>query len=154
MSDVFDQLLAGLNDRPDDTEKLFRELKNLPRIEHCVRALVLYALSFSKNAKLHREGSRYVLSPTNFVAFTSRHKRTCHVTIELRGNTNEFEILDKLSIKDARAGSYSKFDFHTPSQLAAAAMYVRRAHQLYRKGAGRTRTVSKTSEIAVESLEV
>jgi hypothetical protein len=137
MSKSFEEILTGLRDSPDETEKLFKELKQLPEIDTCVRALVLYAKSLTKNAKLLKHGARYVLSPRNFVAFTPRYKRASHVTVEVRGSEKEFERVDGLMIKNSRAGSYSKFDFRNPGQLAAAVAYIRRANQLCAKGATR-----------------
>lgn len=150
MSKSFEQILAELGDSPDETEKLFRELNHLPEIDICIRALVLYAKSLTTNGKLLKHSSRYVMSPRNFVSFTPRYKRARHVTIEIRGSEKEFEKVDGFAVKNARANSYSKFDFRRPDQLAAAVAYLRRANQVYGKGATRARTITKSAEVPVE----
>lgn len=140
--------LSEIDRRPDDIEELFAALKHLPELEDCVRALARFARALAPGSKYYHDGDRYVLYP-NFVAFTPRYKRAHHVTIELRGSPKEFAELDGLCIKGARADSYSKCDFRRPAHLAAVTAYIRRAHELYGRGAARKRSRPETREVVV-----
>lgn len=123
----------------NDVGALLKQVGETPEIRDGIRALVAFAASLEPGLKFHLEGQRYVASPKNFVAFTPRLARARHVTIELRGGPDEFEGNPVLPIKDARAGCYSKCEFSSSRQLAAAAAYIERAYELYRLGRNRKR---------------
>jgi hypothetical protein len=140
------QILARLGPPPlDATERLFDEVRHLPVIADSVRGLVALSCSLAAGSYLIREGRRCVLYPLNFVAFTPHHDRGAHVTVDVRGRVVEFERSDVLPLMPGRGGAYASFKFSTPRQLAAAANCIERAHELYRAGRRRFRTVHRAS---------
>lgn len=150
MATNLDDFIQKILNRSDDITALFSEAEQLPtNISDCIKALSLYSRSLTEDGKYYHEGSRYVLYP-NFVAFTPRYKRASHVTIELRGNPKEFDQKQILPLTDARAGSYSKCNFKSQKQLAAACAYIERAWSLYKKGGGRVRLKPVTKEVPIE----
>ena len=149
MTDWFEQLLDEVNNLPNERNRLYRELEELPELKDCVRALSAFASSIAGAGKYFHQGDRYVLNP-NFVAFTPRYKRKKHVVIELRGAIAEFESHKEVELQDARAGSYSKFVFSNPRQLCAAANHIQRAYMIYSRGRSRIKTVEETKELPIE----
>lgn len=148
MTLTFEELLDSLEDAPDATNALLRELRCLPdELRHCGIALAYYSKSLVRKGRFARAGARYVLAPLNFVVLTPRYKRGQHITVELRGNVSEFQVLDGVPLKDARAGAYSSCVLRRPADLAAVTSYIRRARELYARGASRARTTPVTTEV-------
>ena len=109
------------------------EMKKLGVLTEVGAALVAYVESIADGGKFELTGNRWVVRPNNFVTFEPHYKRALNIAVSLRGNPSEFAELPELSIKEGMAG-YSEYIITKPNQLAAAAFYIRRAHELYQRG--------------------
>ena len=104
-----------------------------------------FAQSLEPSSSLQWDGARYVMRPKNFVTFKVHHKRANNLTVTLRGTPKEFEQQPGLQLKADQNG-YSIFRLEKNQQLAAAALYVRRAHELFERGRQRPLKTPKTIE--------
>ena len=121
------------------------EMKKLGTLADVGAALVAYAESIADGGKFELSGNRWVVRPNNFVTFEPHYQRALNIAVSLRGNPSEFAELSELPLKEGMAG-YSECSITKPSQLAAAAFYVRRAHELYQRGRNRTHKNQKIIE--------
>lgn len=115
------------------------ELNELNEINHCGFALIQYASSLPEGEViLNNKSGRWVFQP-NYVTFQIHYKRTNNIRISLRGNPNEFQVMEELPLKSGMDG-YSECSFDNPSQMFGAISYIRRAWQIYNKGRIREKT--------------
>ena len=126
-------------------EKLFEEISELSEISSCAKALVEYALALEGLNTIEIKSKRYVLSPHNFATFTVHSARANNLTVSLRGNREEFEMQPELELVKDQNG-YSAFKLKAAGELAAAAIYIRRSHELYSRGRNRPMLTPKTVE--------
>ena len=125
---------------------LEQEIAHIPELKESGVALVQFAIAQFPGLEFSStDQGRFVASPDNFVTFTVHWKRAKNITVTLRGNPSEFLAFDELSLK-ADMGGYSSFKFEQPCQLAAAAMHIRRAAELYRAGRERAQKTPKVVE--------
>lgn len=124
----------------DKSRTINTQLANLGALEAIGQALAAYAEAISAGGRfeLSDTGSRWILHPDNFVTLEPHWKRVKNIRISLRGLPTEFAELPELPLKSGMAG-YSECSVTKAGQLAAAASYIRRANELYRRGRGRTR---------------
>lgn len=114
------------------------EIDHLPELREVGLALVQFAKSQFPGLQFLPNGQgRYVASPENFVTFTVHWKRAKNITVTLRGNPFEFAKFEELKVKPDMGG-YASFKVEKANQLAAGAMHIQRAAELYK--AGRTRS--------------
>lgn len=123
---------------------LTEELKQVPSLLHPAQALVAFAEAIG-SVTFHAEGERWVARPHNFVTFKVQAARKQDLVVTLRGNPFEFETQEEIKLKADRPG-HSRFNFGHPRELQAAATYIKRAHQLYQRGAGRPPKTPRTTE--------
>lgn len=113
----------------------------LPSLKNVGLALVDLVEQISPGIEFSRKGRRWV--PTqNFVTFTIQAARARTIALSLRGHPREFhaELQEILRLKPGRGhGAYSDCTIRNAGQLHAAAMYIVRANELYRKGGTRDR---------------
>jgi len=121
------------------------EMKKLGPLADIGAALVAYAESIADGGKFELSGNRWVVRPNNFVTFEPHYQRALNIAVSLRGNPNEFAKLPELPLKEGMAG-YSECSITQANQLAAAAFYIRRAHELYHRGRSRTHKQQKIIE--------
>ncbi|WP_274061511.1 hypothetical protein [Vibrio parahaemolyticus] len=112
------------------------EMKKLGTLAVVGTALASYAESIADGGKFELSGNRWVVRPDNFVTFEIHYQRTLNIAVSLRGNPCEFAEFLELPLKKGMGG-YSECSITKPCQLAAAAFYVRRAHELYQRGRSR-----------------
>lgn len=112
-----------------------RSILALPDVASCVTALVQYVREIS-GACFEFEEPRWVLRPHNFVTIKVQSARSKDVVFTVRGSPFEFEKYADLELKPDRSG-YSRFNFANPGQLHSAVSYIKRAHDIYFRGAGR-----------------
>jgi hypothetical protein len=114
------------------------EIAHIPELNEIGKALVQFARAQFPGLTFEATGQdRYVAAPENFVTFSVHWKRAKNITVTLRGNPFEFAVFEELPLK-ADMGGYASFKLEHPRQLAAAAMHIQRAAELYK--AGRTRS--------------
>ena len=121
------------------------EMKKLGALSEVGAALVAYAESIAGDSKFELSGNRWVLRPNNFVTFEPHYQRVLNIAVSLRGNPDEFAEFPELPLKEGMAG-YSECSITNPNQLAAAAFYVRRANELYKRGRSRAHRNQKIIE--------
>jgi len=132
------------------------ELQQLETLKHVGRALADFVRSLPPSVKpnycegeFKRQGKKWVHDP-NFVTFTLHYIRTENITLSLRGNPSQFQQSDVLPLQPGRGaktskGGYSECRISGARQLGAAAVYIERAYEIYRKGRGcKHRIVSPT----------
>ena len=113
---------------------LEEEITRIPRLRNIGRALAEFSLSQFPGLQLQGDSQgRFVSRPHNFVTFKVHWKRAENITITLRGNPQEFPTLPELELKSDQHG-YSSCKVTKAAELAAAALYIRRAAELYREG--------------------
>ena len=121
------------------------EMKKLGALAEVGVALVIYAESIADGGKFELSGNRWVVRPNNFVTLEPHYQRALNIAVSLRGNPSEFAEFQELSLKEGMAG-YSECSITKPSQLAAAAFYIRRAYELYQRGRNRMHKKQKIIE--------
>ena len=124
----------------------FNEVSQIPKLKHCASALGEFAEALA-GAALRKQGRRWIPGRHNFVTFQVQAARNKDVVITLRGAPREFEVEEILPLKAERSGRYSRCNFNSPSQLKAAAKYIDRAYELYRRGRQRDVTTPVTLEL-------
>lgn len=122
------------------------EMRKLGVLAEAGCALVVYAESIADGGKFELSGNRWVVRPNNFVTFEPHYQRALNIAVSLRGNPSEFAEFPELPLKQGMAG-YSECSITNPNQLAAAAFYVRRAHEIYQRGRVREHKKQKIIEI-------
>jgi hypothetical protein len=127
------------------SEELKGRIFELSEIEVIGWALVQYANSLSPGSKYKSESARYVLRPDNFVTFSVHSKRANNLTVSLRGKVSEFEIQPELKLQRDQNG-YCLFKLRKPEQLHAAASYIQRAAELFKRGRQRMPKTPRTVE--------
>lgn len=114
------------------------EISELPHLRNIGLALFEFAERlFPQNSFDQDNHGRWVARPENFVTLRVQPQAE-NIAITLRGNPNEFLEFDALELSQDQEG-YSIFRISDPSQLRAAAVYISRAAELYRRGRTRTR---------------
>lgn len=91
------------------------------------------------------ESSQWVYRPNNFITITVHYQRAHNVTVCLRGEPEEFPQFTHLPMQKAQNG-YSRFKMEEILQLDAALAYVRRAHELSKRGRSRVKKTVKIIE--------
>lgn len=125
---------------------LEEEISNLPELEDIGVALVQFAKSQFPHLRFEANSQgRYVATPDNFVTFAVHWQRVKNITVTLRGNPDEFLHFDELELKPDMGG-YSSFKVTEVCQLAAAAICIRRAAEIYRAGRERVQKGIKVVE--------
>lgn len=119
-------------------ESFAGDLAWVPALKEIGLALAKYASSLSGSV-MQWEKEQWVFRPANFVTFRVQ-PRDGSIKLSLRGHPNEFALIDGLELRDSMGnGAYSTCKITSPSQLAAAALHVRRAYQLFGRGRSRAR---------------
>ena len=113
---------------------IFDELRRLPELEAVGQALVQFTRSLHPGDFV-AEGKRWVYEP-NFVTFTIQWQRAHSIAVTVRGYAFEFPDSPVLKLEKDRGG-YSIFRIESPRQLAAAPVFIERAHELALRGAAR-----------------
>lgn len=127
---------------------LEKEIEHLVELNNVGLALAQLAeAQFPGLQFVATEQGRFVATPHNYVTFKIHWQRARNITVTLRGNPLEFQHFEELALTQDRPG-YSKFRLELPVQLAAAAMHIRRAAELYR--AGRSRKAATPSRNALD----
>ncbi|MDN5873040.1 MAG: hypothetical protein L0H29_01490 [Sinobacteraceae bacterium] len=122
------------------------ELAHIPELMEAGIALQKYAASQFPGLQFNAtDQGRFVAYPHNYVTFAVHWKRARTITVTLRGNTEEFISFDELELKSDMAG-YSSFRLENVNQLAAAAMHIRRAAELYQGGRSRIQRAQRVTE--------
>ncbi|MCQ8130661.1 hypothetical protein [Methylomonas rivi] len=109
------------------------ELSNLSELTSIGLALADFCEALAEGGLFERSDARWVMRPNNFVTLEPHWKRVKNIAISLRGKPEEFAPLPELPIKAGMSG-YSECKVESPRQLAAAAFYIRRAHEIYERG--------------------
>ena len=121
------------------------EIDQLRGITNIGRALVDFARSL-RPGEFHLEGKRWVFRPDNFVTMSIHCTRANNLSLSLRGAPSEYDQSDKLKLNSGMGHVYAECKIERRDQLAAAASYIERAHEIYRRGRGRTPTQPVTME--------
>ncbi|QEE23171.1 hypothetical protein CS053_00655 [Rhodanobacter glycinis] len=121
------------------------EMQKLGPLASTGVALADYSEAIAGGGKFQLSGNRWVMRPDNFVTLEPHWKRTTNVAISLRGNPAEFAAMPELPISAGMAG-YTECKVESPTQLAAAAFYIRHAHEIYGRGRGRSPKGQKVIE--------
>lgn len=125
---------------------LREEISKISALKNVGLALVDYVESLSPGISFELKTKRWVPS-VNFVTFTVQHAQAQNIVISLRGNPKEFLKFDELPLREGMGhGAYTECTLETPSQLAAVAMCVKKAHELYREGRAREKKNPKITE--------
>jgi len=112
------------------------EIDEIPYLKNIGLALFQFAGDLFPNNDFEQDSQgRWVPRPDNFVTIKVQPQAK-NLAVTLRGNPNEFLNHDELSIRQDQNG-YSIFRLSKPSQLNAAADYVFRAAEIYRRGRNR-----------------
>ena len=124
---------------------IWDELKNLGPLATTAMALADFCEAIADGGQFEKSDARWVIRPNNFVTLEPHWKRVKNVAISLRGNPSEFAPLPELPVKAGMSG-YSECKIESASQLAAAAFYIRRAHEIYSRGRNRSQKGQKVVE--------
>ncbi len=125
---------------------LREEISKISALKNVGLALVDYVESLSPGISFELKGRRWVPS-VNFVTFTVQHAQAQNIVLSLRGSPTEFLKFAELPLRPGMGyGAYTECTLKTPNQLAAAAMCIKKAHDLRREGKTRTRKNPKIAE--------
>ncbi len=120
-------------------------LSELPELKHCGIALVEFVEALAHSKEWSLSSNRWIMK-SNFVTFRVQ-PRVRAIRATLRGRTREFNLFPELTLERGRAGAYTEFAFKEPKQLAAAAFYIHRAHELYERGGSRRKSKQVIQEV-------
>jgi len=113
--------------------KFKEEIDEIPPLKNIGLALFQFADDLFPNNDFEQDShDRWVPRPNNFVTIKVQ-PRAKNLAVTLRGNPGEFLNHDELPLSQDQNG-YSIFRISKPSQLKAAADYVSRAAELFRRG--------------------
>ncbi len=121
------------------------EIGKLSTLRDVGTALAQYTATLTQGEFQHR-GQEWVYYPANFVVFRVQWKRAQDIVLTLRGIPDEFDMLDGLRLRRARA-TYSRCTVSNPRHLRAAATFIARAYELWRRGRSRPLKRPVTTEV-------
>jgi hypothetical protein len=116
---------------------LSQEIGNLDGIAPLGHALVEFVTAIHPGGTFEREGKSWVYRPDNFVVFDVHYQRANNLTLSLRGAPREFETHADLPLIYGMGRVYARCKIESADQLDAAAYYIRRALELYKRGRSR-----------------
>jgi hypothetical protein len=114
------------------------DISKIPRLKNSGLALIDFLESLRPGITFKLKSRRWIPSE-NFVAFTVQYARAQNIAISLRGSPKEFVEFNELPLRKGRGGAYTECSLVRANQLAALAMYVRKAHELYNLGRARVK---------------
>ena len=124
---------------------IYDELAKLRTLSEVGTALAQYASALS-DGQFQQRGQEWVYYRANFVVFRVQWKRSQDIVLTLRGSPAEFDAAEELPLRRARA-TYSRCTVASARQLRAAASYIARAHELWRRGRSRSPKRPVTTEL-------
>jgi hypothetical protein len=110
------------------------DVAEIAELKHVGVALAQFACSLFPESDFRREGRRWVFRPENYVTFSVHSSRSRHIRLSLRGNREEFSEHIGTPLKKGRNPSWSECIVADPRQLLAAASYIDRAAELFKRG--------------------
>ncbi len=123
---------------------LHSELENFPELFDSFIVLIDF-ISDLEPGHFVKSETQWTYDP-NFLALTFHYKRKHHIVAYVRGRPSEFAEMKHLPLESVRYGSYSKCYVENVTQMDALLFYVRRSHELWSKGKGRTGTRQRIVE--------
>ncbi len=124
---------------------IFDEIGKLSALRETGTALAQYTATLTQG-EFQRRGQEWVYYPANFVVFRVQWKHSQDIVLTLRGTPREFDVLEELPLRRARA-TYSRCTVSSPRHLQAAATYISRAYELWRRGRSRSLKRPVTTEV-------
>lgn len=124
---------------------IYDDIGKLTTLRDVGTALAQYTASLTQG-EFQRRGQEWVYYPANFVVFRVQWKRARDIVLTLRGVPREFDILEDLPLRRGRA-TYSRCTVSNPRHLRAAASYIARAYELWRRGRSRPLKRPVTTEM-------
>lgn len=111
------------------------EIDQIPELRNMGQALIDFVEDICTGITFEKKRRRWVGSPRNFVTFTIQYSRAKSNRISLRGYPRELPQFKELPLYPGRGyGAYTECTLTEPKQLAAIALCIQQAHELYNEG--------------------
>jgi hypothetical protein len=120
------------------------ELENFPELVDSCIVLMDFIRTFEPG-NFFKSNSVWKYDP-HFLELSFSYKRNHHIVVYVRGRPSEYAKMKHLPVESHGVGTFSKCYFDNISQLDALLFYVRRSHELWTRGRGRTGTRQRIIE--------